>query len=762
MVQVILFFSLISNHPMIVRQWLVSIYYSFPVQLLLLQLRNHLLLIVIWILLTGLMTGTIANSFGVKYLFWAPEYLGTVDFWSFAFLGFAFAGFCMTWNLTVYMLDAFRFPFLASLKRPLTKFCYNNFIIPLLFVSLLIYYQVSFEISEEHFSWENIIYNLLGFILGAMTLVIILLVYFAFTNKDILSYERQFEQNPPNLLENLAPGRAILIENMQAQTRAWPVRNYLTETLKPRPVRSVAHYSQATLMSVFRQNHFNALAVQSISLALLVLLGMLVENPYFRIPAGASIFLLFSALIAMIGAIIYWFNHWSMPVFLLLFFIANTLTKQGFFSHVSQAYGLNYEKAGAIYDFESLQNNCASELIAADIANTIEILDNWKAKTGQEKPKMLLQCVSGGGLRAAAWAMQVLRTSDKETEGSLMRNTVLMSGASGGMIALAYFRELEFLARSDTNLNPYALDYVRYVSKDLLNSVAFTIVTNDMFLPLGSIQIGERKYDYDRGYMFERQLNENTHFILDKKISDYKQLEQSAEIPMLFITPYILNDARRFIISPQAVSYMTIAPIGVQKDGSVDIDAIDLQNFFAQQDADSLHFTTALRMNATYPYVLPAVSLPTQTEIKVMDAGFRDNHGLKSAMRFVQVFKDWIQENTSGVAIILVRSDERKTRQIESVKHDGILNSLLDPLGIVGQILSLQDYEHDNSIGFLYELLGEDMFEVIEFTYQASLESEKASMTFHLTDRERKDILSAIHLPQNQESLERLKSILSE
>lgn len=742
------------------RQWFFNIYYSFPLQLLLLQLRNHLLLLMIWFLLLGLMTGAIASELGIKYLFWAPEYLGEVNFWSFGFLGFSFASFCMTWNLTIYMLDAYRFPFLASLKRPLTKFCINNFIIPLLFVSIMIYYQIDFEISEEHFSWQNIFYNLLGFFLGVMTLILILLVYFAYTNKDILSYERKFDNEPPNLVKNMMPGRAVAIEKVQAQPRTWPVRNYLNDFLQPRRVRSVAHYSNATLLNVFRQNHLNALAVQLVSLAILILLGMLVENPYFRIPAGASVFLFASVVVAIMGAVIYWFHHWSMPVFLLLFFCANFLTKRGYLDHESQAFGMHYEDERAVYDFENLQSNCTPERIERDKASTLRILNNWKVKTGQEKPKMLLQCVSGGGLRAATWTMQVLRTADDSTGGKFTKNTMLMSGASGGMIGMAYYRELQYRAQSDTSIHPNDLRYIHEISKDLLNSIAFSIVTNDIFIPIGSIEMGEHSYDYDRGYMFEKQLHENTHYRLDKTLADYKKPEQAAEIPLLFITPYIVNDARRFIISPQPVSYMTIAPIGVDKPESVDIDAIDIQNFFAQQQPDSLQFTTALRMNATYPYVLPAVSLPTQTEIKVMDAGFRDNYGIKSATRFIQVFKDWILENTSGVTIVLVRSLERQSREIEADEHGGIVSSLLDPLGIIGKVILLQDYEHDNSMGFLYELLGEDMFEVVEFNYIPSNKDEEASMTFHLTDREKKDILQSIHLEQNQQSLRRLQELL--
>ena len=60
-------------------------------------------------------------------------------------------------------------------------------------------------------------------------------------------------------------------------------------------------------------------------------------------------------------------------------------------------------------------------------------------------------------------------------------------------------------------------------------------------------------------------------------------------------------------------------------------------------------------MNATFPYVLPTVWLPTNPVIDVMDAGLRDNYGQESALRFIAVFKDWLQANTSKVVLIQKR-----------------------------------------------------------------------------------------------------------
>ncbi|MFX6808040.1 hypothetical protein ABTH26_20245, partial [Acinetobacter baumannii] len=64
---------------------------------------------------------------------------------------------------------------------------------------------------------------------------------------------------------------------------------------------------------------------------------------------------------------------------------------------------------------------------------------------------------------------------------------------------------------------------------------------------------------------------------------------------------------------------------------------------------------SALRMNATFPYVLPNVWLPTKPIIDVMDAGLRDNFGLETTFRFLETFKDWFKQNTSKVVLIQIR-----------------------------------------------------------------------------------------------------------
>lgn len=744
------------------RKWITDVFYSFPLQLLILHLRNNLILITTWFILALLMTGTVGDLFGIKYLFLSPEYLGKVNFVSFFFLGLAFGGFFMTWNLTTYLLDSHHFPFLASLARPFTKFCINNLIVPLIFFVIYMWHTISFQHYAEYGDFYTIASNCLGFIVGTTTTVLLSALYFSYTNKDILNFLKKRKNAPPHLLgKKIGPGRGYTQKKvLTSKRKGWRTDTYLTESLKPRLVRSVAHYDTAVLLSVFKQNHVNALVVQLAGLITLITLGFLIDIPYFRIPAGASIFILATVLMAVAGAFIYWFDKWSVSILVIILIGINYLTSFEKFSHQNKAYGLDYEKEKIAYDYPELNKMILPEVVKEDRENTLEILGNWRNKFDPaSKPKMVIFCVSGGGMKAAVWAMKVMQTADSLMAGNLIPHTTLITGASGGLIGASYLRELYLQEKLGVAINPRAPEHIETISQDLLNSIAFTIVSNDIFLPWATFEEGGHTYHKDRGYIFEQQLNENTDYVFDKTVLDYREPEYLSDIPMLFVTPSIVNDGRRLIISPHGVSYMVIPPIGVSNPGAVEIDAVDFGRFFKNQGAYNMRFTTALRMNATYPYVLPNVHLPSTPSIEIMDAGFRDNYGIASATRFVHVFRDWILNNTSGVVLVQITS-LNKIEEIEQDESKGLISALLNPLGIPGQILSLQDYEQDTNLGYIYDLLGKDHFEVVRFIYEPANPQERASVTFHLTEREKKDILQSLYRKDNQRRLKRLKQLM--
>lgn len=738
---------------------LTDVIYSFPFQLLVLHLRSNLLMLAVWIFLALILTGNIGQKFGLRYLFLSPEYLGEVGFMSFFFVGAGFTALVISWNLSVYLLSSYRFSFLASLSRPFTRFVFNNMVIPLSFMLLFLYCQIGFGIYHEFRGIGEVIWDSVGFLTGVATMLLAVSLYFNFTNKDIFSLLKRI--NPP---ATEGPGRDDLpiLEDIKLSRNQWRVETYLTMNFKPRLVRSVAHYDPHLLLRVFRQNHTNALLVHLFTLVVLILLGALIDRPAFRIPTATSIFLLMSIIMALAGAIAYWFNKWRATALIVLLLLVNQATRFDFLYHKNKAYGLDYQVTPAVYSTDSLEAACNESRVGADKENTLEILENWKEKLcrpDNERPKMIFFCVSGGGLKAAAWAMEVLQHADSVSGGRFLDHTVLMSGASGGLMGTSYYRELVLRKKQGERIDLYSPQHVLDISKDMLNSISFTIVTNDLFLPWATFEAGGHRYKKDRGYIFEKALNENTHYRLDKTIGDYAEPEREVQIPMVFITPSIVNDGRRMVISAQPVSYMMVEPAGVAMPHSVEVDAVDFGWLFEKQGATNLEFTTALRMNATYPYVLPNVFLPSDPPIEVLDAGFRDNFGLKTATRFIHVFKDWILQNTSGVVVVVVRAFDRQ-REITSSKNRGIFENILNPLEIAFKVMSLQDYEHDNNLGFLYDLLGPEHFEIIRFTYHPSEELKDSPISFYLTQREREDLGKAIGGKESLKSLRRIEAVL--
>ncbi|MGB1217242.1 MAG: patatin-like phospholipase family protein, partial [Saprospiraceae bacterium] len=493
-------------------------YYTFPIQLLVLHMRSNIFFLFLWLITLALATGLAGLRFGWMYLFLTPEYLEEVGFWSFMLVGLTFGGFVVTWNVTSYILYSPQFPFLASLQRPFTKFFMNNGLIPLGFLIIYVWAMIRHQWYYELWSGSDIFYNMLGFVFGFFITLILTIIYFEYTNKDIFSFKNAIIR-PPNLDKPAIRGnKTATIENITAPefTR---VRSYLNESFRWRPVRNVAHYEEHYLYKVFRQNHFNAVVVQCVSIMFLILTGYMIENPYFRLPAAASFFILLSVISSIAALLFYWLHKWTNLFIVVLVLLVNTATKFDMFEFKNRAFGLEYDKTPLDYSYETMDSVHQEKFVEEDKAAMLQILEKWKARIPKgklrEKPKMVLVGTSGGGLRAGLWTMQVLQQADKITNGKFMQNTSMVTGASGGMFALAYYRELYLKKQQGEDIQLDDQVYLDNTGKDLLNSIMYTMVSSDLFMPWSKFEINGQRYAKDRGYMFEKQFNQNTDGLID-------------------------------------------------------------------------------------------------------------------------------------------------------------------------------------------------------------------------------------------------------
>jgi len=741
------------------KAWLRGFYYSFPIQLFFLHFRKYQVLLVFWFVLFSIVHGSFMKTFGADSLFLAPEYLGDVNPISFAITGGAFAMFIISWNITTFILFSRYFRFLSATTNPFLKYCINNTVIP---VAFLIFYFIRafiFDHYKELIPFTDILFLAGGFILGFTLFLSVSLLYFFRADRTILRQMLPTITNPNEYITHLQEDNKKIVNNAPGTIN---IEWYLDSPITVRKARNVSHYSQEFIETMFKRHHFAAIISVFAAFLFLIIIGNFLENRFFQIPAAASITIFFAILIGVSGAFTYFLQSWSIPYLLALIFILNVFYQLNWIDPRNKAYGLNYtnSKERPSYSREGLLQLCTQENIDADKKNMISILEKWKQRQGTDKPLLIVINTSGGGQRSATFTMNMLQRLDSITNGELMKKTFLITGASGGMLGAAYFRDLYLQKLQGKNIYLQDKKYAEDISDDLLNPMFSSFVARDLIAPAQKFHVGPYKYVKDRGYAFEEKLNANTRGFLNKQVGDYASDEKAANIPLMFFSSVVTRDGRKMVISTQPVRFMMLPHEDTARIPFIDPDAIDFGSFFAKQNPQNLRVLTALRMNATFPIVLPNVWLPSNPIVDVMDAGLRDNYGTETALRFLNSFDDWIRDNTSGV--LLVQLFDRATGGWDHpYQSDNISDHAVKPfLMLQNNWYKLMEYAQNDMTGFYIENPAHNLSKVL-FHYSSQTTESKAALNFHLTKTEKLDIARSLNSVDNMAAYKKLLGFFS-
>lgn len=731
------------------------IFYSFPVQLVIMHLKKNQIMMLYWLVLFGFITESISKKFGIPFLFLDPEYMGHVGLRSAFIMGVCLGAFIMAFNITSFMLNGFRFPFLATLSKTFIKYAHNNFVIPLSFVLLYTICIINFQYNKQFKSPSEIASFLALLYIGILSVMFVTSRYFMITNKDV---QKLFG------VEHSDVSTAAPIEDYKRNTnrKFWRVDTYLDMPWRVRIVRDTRHYKRYMLESVFRQNHVNSAVVEIVVFVTFLLLGLFRNYAFFRIPAGGSVLLLFTMLLMLSGVFRFWARAWANTLIVVFFVALNFLSRFETFNPRNQAYGLNYNTSKAVYNRARLESQVDSTILQSDISATIAVLEKWKQKwsaRGVEKPKMVLMNISGGGLRSCVFAFRTLQMIDSAYHGDLMNHTRLICGSSGGMISASYYRELFLNHQSrliayNNNIDNH---YLRNIGKDLLNNLALSATVADIFLNPQKFSVGKYRYVMDRSYAWEKQFNENTFFKLNKNIKDYVNPETEALIPQMIISPTIINDGRALNIAALPTSYLLHSPIRSEHGFKEIANGVEFTRFFKDQDAYNLKWTSALRMNSSFPYIMPAVSLPSEPALEVMDAGIRDNFGYINSLQFLYTFREWIEKNTSGVILLQIR-DTYKEPEVEDNSVKTIIEKLLAPMrNLSGNFLIMQDYSYDRELLFAKAWFKGPLDFVL---FEMPETKDRVSLSWHLTETEKLFLKRAPWNEGNTKAFKRLLNLL--
>ncbi|OFY70710.1 MAG: hypothetical protein A3G23_08325 [Bacteroidetes bacterium RIFCSPLOWO2_12_FULL_37_12] len=745
------------------------IYFCFPVQLFLSQVRNHKILLLFWAILFGIVTYNFGFKLGGAYLFLDPEYLGKVNGLSMLLFGLAIGIFITAYHITAYILDGFHYHFLIFLKNPFFRFSLNNSMVPFLFLVIYSWYFFDFQIQSAMLEPFEIVLYLFAFYFGAFLSIFIFGLYFFNTEKNFFTnfrqkFGKQFRFKN-KYVDNVK--RKILEKRARDEMGLGLVQRvdyFLSDFFKVRKVRYNFNIDYVLIKDTIDRNQINAGLVVLLTLVIFISLGLFKEVNFIQIPASASLILLFSIFMMLAGAINFFLQKsggaWLFLLLLFLFY-AN---RQDWYVKTNKAFGINYESKPADYSRNKIQELASDENFNADKKNGTNVLENWVKRfnptdtnsySSLSQPKIIFINTSGGGLRSAVWTLNTLITLDSVFNGEISKHTFLICGASGGMIGAACYREL-MLGNPKPWLNGQST--IDKLSSDLLNRIFFNITTT-MIVPPRSFKEGNNSYPMDRGYAFESQLIQNTGLFKNKKLKDYSKLEQSAFIPWVIMTPTSANDGRKLYISSLPVSFL-VKSFQFNEEYKNEISGVEFSRMFANQNPENLYFTTALRMNATFPYILPNVRMNSTPVLEVIDAGATDNYGTETSLKFLYVFRDWIKDHTSGVIFLQIR-DSKQQKEIEKSAAMTVLEKITNPIGgYYHSITSAKDFKDDEALEFAHTWFGGKL-EIVQFQYIPETEALTASLSWHLTRREKKNIIESIHHPENQNAIRLLGKLLN-
>ena len=740
------------------KKALSNIYYFLPVQLLLLHFRKYQFLLIFWLILFLTVTGRFASHFGASSLFLAPEYLGKISFVSMLLLGGATSVFIMMWHITTFIIHSKRIPYMGATRHAFVVYCYNNCIIPIVFLDFYSVTCIHYQWYNEHSSLMKVILLQLGFYFGMALVIFISFAYFFRVSRDFFKTMLTKITNPARIRE------IIPYDSLDYELDILPAESYISGKLKIEKNSDLETFHPRVMNTVLRRHHRNVIFATVIAYMILLLMGVFMERPLLRAPAGAGFLLLFSIIMGIVGAFKYFMKSWEAIGWIIFVVLLTLMVKFNFFDLRSIAYGLNYHTHTSnepVYDYEHVHKLFTTQRYAADKNTEEQRLGLWKNKNTADSanPPLVVVTVSGGGSRAAYWSFCALQYIDSMTNDRLFKNTTLITGASGGMIGAAYWRNLHDACQQGILKDPYSEQYQKNVGKDLLNAIIFSFASVDLVSPFNKINIAGYSYTRDRGYAMEQELIRNTDSLMDKSIGYYRDREANGSIPLLIINGTIVNDGRRLMISDQPVGYLT-QPEYSLNDSMPPIDAIDFAAFFAKQDPYNLRITSALRMNATFPYVLPVVKLPSEPNMDIMDAGLRDNFGAEVASRYLYVLRDWLGKNTRKIIFIDIRDTRENTVTSPSEQSSSLSNMIVDPVFVIqNKWEAFQSYSQT-----IYQDLETHSFggklRYITLQYVPKEANKTAALNFHLTQQEKQDISQSIYNERNQAGIDSIVKLL--
>ncbi|BBD57079.1 unknown protein (plasmid) [Planktothrix agardhii NIES-204] len=455
-------------------------------------------------------------------------------------------------------------------------------------------------------------------------------------------------------------------------------------------------------------------------------------------PALFYFLLMVWVLTGFFSGLSFWTDFWHLPITLIIVSLSGCLYL--IFS-IDNFFELKIPKSVTEKDYPK------------DEMNEEQLKDYFKKiiKKRLEKSNnktLVVVATSGGGIQASGWTAKVLCGLQKELGESFTQSIGLISAVSGGSVGTMFF--LDQFDKNKCPLDQPSLDNIfKNATEDWLDAVGWGIAYPDMIKFFGLNLFG--RYS-DRGYSLEwywqKQLK-NPKYTL----ADWKKDVEKGIIPIPVFNGTLLEDGRRFLISP----------IQFQNSTNENMKAVDFQTLYKTLYKDyDLDVTTAARLSASFPYVSPSPrpDIPSPANIyHIADGGYFDNFGTFTAIEWLDQNIENLMNGSIVERVIFIQINHFPTENDNPKKEQkgfpGWFTELIGPLltlfnikdstqiarnyqelKLIQSKIELIQYKIDNKQNELKNSKIEDAFHSFTITFTG----KNAPLSWYLTNRQIDDL----------------------
>jgi hypothetical protein len=290
---------------------------------------------------------------------------------------------------------------------------------------------------------------------------------------------------------------------------------------------------------------------------------------------------------------------------------------------------------------------------------------------------LVLVCMSGGGIQASGWLVQVLIGLQKALGEKFIKAIGTISSVSGGSVGTMYYldrfsekrypenNELEEIFNSAT---ADSLDAIGWglAYPDLWRIISMPWLTN--ILPK---EIQDRGTAMEIDWQWQMKNPDKT-----TTLTTWRNQIRTGQIPIPIFNATLVEDGRRFLISP-----MTFCQNLNDTNSKIDFNTL--------YPGCDLNVVTAARLSATFPYVSPIARNKDKNyqngkemNYHIADGGYFDNSGVVTTVEWLDKWLDSIDKdfNLKNVLILQINAFPESQPQNESKADNGWWMTTIGPL----------------------------------------------------------------------------------